>query len=127
MAKLGPSVLQVYVLDGIVSPSNPTIPNQGMLVLVNQDLSFYRVQLWNDSRDDYPAMYGVLPPLGRLVIMGGPAANDQNTECPFELYNTDMTKPAGSKSAGKVVSGPGHVITIGSGGKLQKKHKKRHR
>ena len=70
MAKLGPSVLQVYVLDGIISPSNPTIPNQGMLVLVNQDLSFYRVQLWNDSRDAYPAMYGVLPPLGRLVIMG---------------------------------------------------------
>jgi hypothetical protein len=125
MAKLGPQVLQVYVLDGVVSPSNPKIPNQGMIVLVNQDLHFYRVQLWNDNADVYPAMYGVLPPLGRLVIMGGPAANDQNTECPFELYETDMTKPDPYKAKGKVVTGPGHVITIGSGGAKSKRKKRR--
>jgi hypothetical protein len=54
-----------------------------MLVLINQDLSFYRVQLWNPSDTDYPAMYGVVPPLGRLVMMGG--AGNQRSEYPLYI------------------------------------------
>lgn len=95
-----------------------------MLVLINQDLSFYRVQLWNPSDTDYPAMYGVLPPLGRLVMRGGPATNDQNTHCTFQLFNTDLTKSLPSNSGGKSGGGPGHTITIGSSGKKKRKHKK---
>ena len=81
MANVAPQVLQVYVLNEIVNPPNPKIPNQGMLVLINQDLNFYRVQLSNDGADDHPPIYGVLPPLGRLVLMGGPDPGDQNTQC----------------------------------------------
>src|ERR1700722_11121220 len=101
MANVAPQVLQVYVLNEIVNPPNPKIPNQGMLVLINQDLNFYRVQLALVGADDHTPIYGVRPPLGRLMIMGGPDPGDQNTQCNFELFVTDMTKPLPTQSSGK--------------------------
>ncbi len=109
-----PQVTEVTVVDGVVTPSNPKIPNQGILVMNNEDLDFYRVQRWVPSDDDHPPMYGVLPPLGTLVLMAGPEPCDQDTHCKFEIFVTNMLKPKKRNRGAAAGSGGGHTIKIGS-------------
>jgi hypothetical protein len=120
-----PQVTEVSVVDGKVTPSDPRIPNQGILVLYNEDLNFYRVQLMVKTGMDHPPICGILPPLGALVLMGGPGADDQDTHCQFALFKTNMLSPGQHRAKPRVRSGGGHTIVIGSGGNLTKKHKKR--
>jgi len=109
-----PQITELTVVDGVVTPSNPKIPNQGILVMNNEDLDFYRVQLCVPSDKDHPPMYGVLPPLGTLVLMAGPEPGDQDTHCKFEIFVTDMLNPKKRKSKAAAGSGGGHTIKIGS-------------
>jgi hypothetical protein len=109
-----PAVTEVTVADGVVNPSKPKIPNQGILVMTNEDLDFYRVQLCVPSDKDHPPMYGVLPPLGALVLMAGPEPGDQDTHCKFEIFVTDMLNPKKRKRGAAAGSGGGHTIKIGS-------------
>ena len=120
-----PEVTEVSVADGVVTPPNPKIPNQGILALNNEDLNFYRVQLTVTGGAKWPPVCAILPPLGTLVLMGGPTAGDQNTNCKFAVYPTNMMNPdPPSGGTPKITNGGGHTIVIGSGG-LRKKKKKR--
>jgi len=124
--KTVPSVTEVTVMDGVVTPANPKIPNQGIMALTNEDLNFYRVQLTVPDGAAWPPMCAILPPLGTLVLMGGPTAGDQNTHCKVAVYPTNMMNPEPPKGGTpKTGSGGGHTIIIGSDGAVKKKHKKR--
>jgi hypothetical protein len=124
--KTVPSVTEVTVMDGVITPATPKIPNQGILALTNEDLNFYRVQLTVADGAAWPPMCAILPPLGTLVLMGGPTPGDQNTHCKFAVYVTNMMSPEPPKGGTpKISNGGGHTIIIGSGGtKKKQKHKK---
>lgn len=112
-----PEVTEVSVVDGEVTPSNPKIPNQGILVLTNEDLNFYRVQLTTHTGTEHSPICAILPPLASLVLMGGPEKCDQDTYCKFALYKTNMLTPRKHPGASKSANGGSHTITIGSSGK----------
>jgi hypothetical protein len=120
-----PGTIIVTVVDGKVSPPSVTIDNQGIVILTNLDLDFYRVRLFTPGDNDHPPMYSVLFPLGVLMLMGGPDRVDQDTHCIFEVCKTNMLRPASAKSIAPA-SGPGHTIKIGSGGTLRRKGKRHH-
>jgi hypothetical protein len=80
------------------------------VVEFSADNSSYLIELWDKKNEKHPAVCVYLPANGSIYLMGAPAADDQNSVCPYSILTT-----SGAEHGGVTGTGGGNTIKIGSG------------
>ncbi len=98
----------IRVQNGLATPNPATIPSNGQAQFTNLDNSNYLIELWTRTNDHHPALCVVLPANGTVLLQGNPDADDQNTNCRYNLKT-----PSGGNTS--PAAGGTSIIIIGSG------------
>jgi hypothetical protein len=97
----------VTVTAGTASPQSVNIPGKGV-VQFNSDNQDYLIELWDKDNGKHPAVCVYLAANSSIYLVGDPDANDQNTNCPYNVMSY-------SGQGGSIVATGGNKIIIGSG------------
>jgi hypothetical protein len=98
----------VTVTNGIASPSEVTIPSQGV-VQFTADASDYLIELWDKQNQKHPAVCVFLGANSSIYLVGDPDANDHNSVCPYSVKSySDRGEGVGAGGGNKIIIGSGN-------------------